>query len=78
MFFDIFQVNRTHARELVRANSVRLRGTCYAGDGTPMRFRLYGEVAYVLPSKAMRQGKEKGLWIHRRGLYLLNPVLSNS
>lgn len=76
MFFDIFQLNRTQARELIKANSVRLRGTCYAGDGAPMRFRMYGEAAYVLPARAARRGKEKGIWIHRRGLYLLNPVLS--
>ena len=77
MFFDIFEVDRKRARLLVNTSPVRLRGTCYAGDGAEMRFRLLGEVAYVLPPRAARQGKPKGVWIHRRGLYLLNPVLSN-
>lgn len=74
MFFDIFELRtREQKRACFYASEARQRGTCTSGDGTIMKFRLYGEAAYILPPKAVREGEPKGVWIHRRGLSMLDP-----
>ena len=66
MFFDVFGMDRDTALKAVQTAKDVLTGVCFSADGQEMRFRLYGNAAYVLP-----KGKHLGRWIHRRGLLLM-------
>ena len=86
MFVDLFYLTKKEVQKYIEKQKhltknhnmkyQNLKGYCYASDGTKMRFRLFGRVAYVLPPKN-KAPEMKGVWLLKTGLMLMKTEVTN-
>ena len=81
MFADLFYLTKKEVQKFIdkqriaikenRITQRNLRGYCYSNDKVKMRFRLFTNIAYVLPPKSQAPDL-KGVWLLKTGLMLMD------